>query len=160
MATVLLTRGPGSRTVKVHRFGLGTRLLANARALSLDQRLVRGADPDSSPILSLRVHRMIGRTYRVRLARELRQLARDARRPSHPFDSTLRLSRELLHEQDLVEQIAELLDGPEAVDARGMAKLELLLRDGSGPLFEYGAGSLRESLECVMDAITLQATLV
>lgn len=160
LATVLLTRGSDPRTLRLRRVGLVTRLLSHVRALSLDRALARGDDPDSHVLLSVRAHRLLSRTHRVRLARELRQLACDARRPIHAFEPTLRLSRQILLEQDLLVQIAGLLEGPEAVDARGVATLELLLRDGAGPLFEYGAGSLHESLECVIDACTLQVNLI
>jgi hypothetical protein len=160
LATALLTHGTDPRAVKLCRLGISNRLLARARAAALDRALVGGAAPDSSVILLVRAHRLISRPHRVRLARRLRDLVRDAGQPAHPFDPALRLSKEILRATDLVEEVAELLEDHEAVDVRGVAKLELLLRDGGGPFFvEHRTIPLRESLERVIDALSLPPTI-
>jgi hypothetical protein len=155
MTTLLLTRGSDPRVVQVRRSGLCARVLVRVRALSLDQALVNGASPDSSATLSLRAQALISPRHRVDLARRFRGLLRVAGRPVHPFDPTLPVPTHVLQVRELVEEVVEVLEGGEAIDARGVARLELLLRDGGGPL--YGASAspqgLRRTLEQILDAL-------
>ena len=155
MTILLLTRGSDPRVVHVRRSGVCARLLARTRALALDRALVNGASPDSRATLSLRAQSLISPRHRVDLARRFRALLRAAGRPVHPFDPTLPVPTQVLLVQELIDEVLELLESVEPIDARGVARLELLLRDGGGPL--YGATvhavDLRRSLERIFDAL-------
>jgi hypothetical protein len=155
MTTLLLTRGSDPRVVQVRRSGVCARLLVRARSVALDQALVNGADPDSSVTLSLRAQSLIGPRHRVDLAHRFRALLRAAGRPVHPFDPTLPVPTQVLLVREQIEEVIEVLESVEAIDARGVARLELLMRDGGGPL--YGATprpvELRRTLEQILDAL-------
>jgi hypothetical protein len=155
MNTLLLTRGSDPRVVQVRRTGVCARLIVRARALALDHALAHGASPDSSVALSLRARSLIGPRHRVELAHRFRALLRLAGRPVHPFDPTLPVPTQVLHVRELIEEVAEVLERGEAIDARGVAQLELLLRDGGGPLYAASVHSveLRRTLEQILDAL-------
>jgi hypothetical protein len=161
MSTLLLTRGSDPRVVHVRRSGLCARLLVRARALALDRALANGASPDSRATLSLRARSLISPGHRVDLAHRYRALLRAAGRPVHPFDPALPVPGQLLLVRELIEEVLEVLEGAEPIDARGVAQLELLLRDGGGPL--YGAtvhpAELRRSLEQILDALAFSPAI-
>jgi hypothetical protein len=155
MTTLLLTRGSDPRVVQVRRVGVCARALVWARALSLDRALVNGASPDSSAALSLRAQSLLRPRHRIDLAHRFRALLGAAGRPVHPFDPTLAVPTHVLLVRELIDDVVEVLEGVEAIDARGVAGLELLLRDGGGPL--YGASAhpleLRRTLEQILDSL-------
>ena len=161
MTTLLLTRGSDPRVVQVRRSGVCARLLVRARALALDHALVDGASPDSTVTLSLRAQSLIGPRHRVDLAHRFRGLLRAAGRPVHPFDPTLPVPAQVLLVRELIEQVAEVLESVEAIDARGVARLELLLRDGGGPLYggTVDAVELRRTLEEILDALAFSPAI-
>jgi hypothetical protein len=160
MTTVLLTRGHDARAVEARRCGAALRVLAYARAHGLDRALARGTDPDSGALLSVRAHALIGRAHRLRLAYELRRVLRVAGRVPHRFNPTLPVPYHVLLARDLIEEIADTLEGPEPVEVRGVAKLELLLRDGGGPIYGTArAASLRDLLENIIRALALWPTI-
>ena len=162
MTTLLLTRGSDPRVVQVRRSGACARLLVRARALALDRALATGASPDSRATLSLRAQSLISPRHRVDLAHRFRSLLRAAGRPVHPFDPALPVPTHVLLVRELIDEVLEVLEGVEAIDARGVARLELLLRDGGGPLYGTTAASrleLRRSLEQILDALAFSPAI-
>ncbi len=161
MNTLLLTRGDEAPAVEARRCSAAIRFLASARAGTLDRRLARGAEPDSSPLLSVRAHALIGMRHRRRLTEELRRILDSAARTHHRFNPTLPVPDHVLLARDLIEEIAVRLETPEPVAVRGVARLELLVRDGGGPLYGAtsisGATRLRDLLERVIHALTFDA---
>jgi hypothetical protein len=156
MTTLLLTRGPDPRVVQVRRCGVFTRLMAHVRWLALDLALVNGTSPDSSPAVALRARYLIGFGHRLALARELRAVLLAAGRSVHRCDPTPPVPAHVLRNQDLIEEALELLEGGEAIEARGVARLELLLRDGAGPLYAVRGGpALRAALQNAIDALVI-----
>jgi hypothetical protein len=154
MSTLVLTRGSDPHAVQAHRCGPGIRLLVRARSLSLDRALGRGISPDSGVALSLRAHALISRAHRLSLARHLRRTARAAGRPRPRFDPLVPVPAHVTEVQDLIDEVTETLEGAEAVDARGVALLQVLLHDGGGPLFDARAGcALRRALEHALAAL-------
>jgi hypothetical protein len=154
MTTLLLTRGPDSRVIEICRCGPCSRLVARIRSFALDRALLAGASPDSSALLSLRAQSLISTPHRLLLARNLRALIRDAERPFHPFDAGVAVSRDVLRVRGSIEELAELLEGTQAVDPRGMAQIELMLRDGAGPLFgASGPSALRKVFRDAIQAL-------
>lgn len=158
MSTLLLTRGHEAPAVEACRCGAAIRLLAYARAYALDRALARGIDPDSSPLLSVRAHALIGMTHRRKRADQLQRLLESAGCFHHRFNPALPVPLHVRLAGDLIEEIADMLQAPAPVDARGAARLELLLRDGGGPLYATaGADTLRDVLQNVIRALSLDA---
>jgi hypothetical protein len=159
MATLLLIEQPDTRFVTFQRSRARERLCARLGARQLDVALANGASPDSSPALSLHAHALISATTRRDLSRAVRNLLRDAERPHHPGDPRVPICRrKVLQARDALEELADYLlaDGP--VDARGVAQVRLLLRDGSGPVFtRRGADDLRQPLRAAFEALELCA---
>ena len=54
---------------------------------------------------------------------------------------------------DLIDTVTLRLHSPRPVDARGMARLRLLLSDGTGPLYVAGRGDLIGSLRAALAAL-------
>ena len=116
----------------LQRVTLGARVSARLRVAALDRELAASAVPESDVALTLHARRLISMTTRRQLAHTLRGIVDSARRPSRPparrpGAQVARAGAELL-------ALAERLERPEAVDARGVARVRLLLGDGGGPL--------------------------
>ena len=158
MATLLLTEQPDGGYVTSHVSQTRLRMLVRMRAADLDAALARGASPDSSPTLSLRAHQLIGSTVRRRLSREIRSLLVRAGRPLHPMHSTVPICRDkIIDAREPLRELADRLITPGPVDARGIAQLKRLLRDGDGPVFRRPRDEdLEPALEAVSDALVVR----
>lgn len=155
MATILLTEKPDARYVKPHTVRTRDRLRARLSTCKLDRALARGASPDSSPALSLRANRLIGRKLRRRLAQELRELPAHAARPLHRLDAGVPICRRgVLQGVGLLEELAMRLEGREPVDARGVAQVRALLTNADSPLFNpSGVEAFVRALRKTLDSL-------
>lgn len=136
MPTLLLTEQPDSGYVISRQSRVRERLVARMRSFELDAALARGASPDSSAALSLRAHELISRRTRRRLSKRIHCLLREARRPPSPLSPGVPICRrKVLTASVELENLAERLTAPGPVDVRGVAQVELLLRDGSSALY-------------------------
>jgi hypothetical protein len=111
-----------------------TRMVARARRLGLDRALAGGADPAASPLLAARAAQLVRPANRRRLASSLEHLALAAQaRPTRfrvmPRRRTLEANRFVL-----LDLAARLRKGG-LLYARGIAILELVLIDGTGPTY-------------------------
>jgi hypothetical protein len=158
MATLLLTEQPGGSYVTLQQSQRWLRLLVQLRAAALDTALAAGADPDSSAGLSLRAHQLIGCNVRRRLAREIRTLLIRAERPLHPMRSTVPICRhKVIEARQALHELAHLMVSPGPVDARGVARLRRLLRDGEGPIFRRPRDEdLEPELEAIIEALVVR----
>jgi hypothetical protein len=158
MATLLLTEQPGGSYVTLQQSQRWLRLLVQLRAAALDTALAAGADPDSSAALSLRAHQLIGCNVRRRLAREIRTLLIRAERPLHPMRSTVPICRhKVIEARQALHELAHLKVSPGPVDARGVARLRRLLRDGEGPIFRRPRDEdLEPELEAIIEALVVR----
>lgn len=162
MTTVLLSGDARSPDVSICRCSRASVLMAHVRAARLDRLLADGASPDAGVLLSLRAARLISGRHRRRLADTLRGLLADAQRPVHPFDPPVPLARhEIAQARDLVGEVVTILEDGGPVDARGVAHVEILLREGNSPFYAGDpSGTLRSVLQralvmlVVHDAIT------
>jgi hypothetical protein len=116
----------------LQRVTLGARVSARVHVAGLDRALAGGAVPESDVALTLHARRLISPTMRRQLAHVLRGLVESSRRPSRPpvqwpGAQIGRAGSDLL-------ALADRLERPEAVDARGVARVRVLLSDGGGPL--------------------------
>lgn len=135
MKTVLLAQDGEEDAPSAHRCRLGDRWHARISAFRLDRALAAGASPDSGLLLSLRAEALISMDNRRRLARLLRRVVTDAGRPMHPLGALPLACRGILRHRDLIDAVAGALERPGPVDLRGLAAVEVLLRDGAGPLY-------------------------
>lgn len=116
-----------------------TRLSARARRLELDRALAEGADPASSPVLAARAAQLVGRANRYRLAAGLEHLALTADAPRRPFRTAPRRGAVQANRTALMNLAGTLRRGG-LLYARGIAILELVLIDGSGPAYRDARG--------------------
>jgi hypothetical protein len=129
------------------RWGVLTRLKAMAGRHTLDRRLARGVDPETSRELACRAHVLRGWRVRHAFADGVERTVHEAEHPDLRYSARIPVAREevLAARGDLL-RIAEALRAEPAGDARGIAEVALLLTDGSGPLFtRHPAGTLREA---------------
>jgi hypothetical protein len=137
MSTLLLL--VSGETVTGRRAGLRDRLMARLRAGALDRELARGVAPESCGALTLRARTLIGPSARATLARQLRRVVSDAR-GGHVWLSRVAVRRpEVLDAAEELDLLAARLAAPGPVDVRGVAQVQLLLTDGTGPLYFRGA---------------------
>jgi hypothetical protein len=131
------------------------RLVARLRASGLDAALAAGASPDSSAPLSLHAHALISAKHRRKLSDEILHILHKAQRPRSPFDPTVPICRrKILNARAALETITDHLQDPGPVATPGIAQIRLLLKDGSGPLYEHPfADDLREPLEAAIAAL-------
>ena len=109
--------------------------MARLRAHALDRELARGVAPESCGALTLRARTLIGPSARAALARQLRRVVSDAR-GGHVWLSRVAVRRPaVLDAADELEVLADRLATPGPVDVRGVAQVQLLLADGTGPLY-------------------------
>jgi hypothetical protein len=125
--SVVLVDLPGGGSV-LQPVTLGARVSARLRVAALDRALASGAVAESDVALTLHARRLISPALRRQLARTLRGMVERSRTPARwPGPQVGRAGSDLL-------ALADRLERPEAVDARGVARLRVLLSDGGGPL--------------------------
>ena len=118
------------------------------RRRAADAALSDGRDPGCSAVLAARARQLTSRRSRQRTALALERLALTARRrPSRtwvaPSPTAVAANREALLE------LAAVLRACRPVYAGGVATLELVLRDGSGPVYTDRRGEgLAAELAC------------
>ena len=155
MTTVLLTEQGASDIVSFRRYGPRQRLEARLRAWTLDAALARGACPDSSVVLSLRARTLISRRMRHQLSRRLRHVLSLAQRPSRPPHWTVPVCRrEVTRARAEVEALADRLISPDPVEATGVARVKMLVSDGSSPMYyRPRAAELEQALLEAIEAL-------
>ncbi|MGH2894322.1 MAG: hypothetical protein ACRDPM_13820 [Solirubrobacteraceae bacterium] len=119
--------------------------------------MAAGVSPDCSAALSLRAHTLIGARTRAALARSLRRLVEDARRPRQLLSLHVPVCRrKILSSRETLEELAERLESGDPLDVRGVARVRLLLGDGCGPVYHrLGADDLEPALRQALEALEL-----
>lgn len=125
----------------------------------LDRQLAEGTSPRASAVLALRAQRITGRHSRRRLADGLARAIRDAQATTPGFSAAVWPHRqEVLAARTVLAAIDRRLRAPEPVAARGVALLQVLLTDGTSPLYrpsELGAlGSQLRAAAAALDPPT------
>lgn len=110
-------------------------LRAQLRSGKLDTRLAGGTAPESSEVLFSHARRIVRPHSCAVLASSLRKVAAVSQRP-RGLSNRVPIAREVVGsaQGDLVA-LAERLEQPGPIRARGVAQIRLLLGDGSGPLY-------------------------
>jgi hypothetical protein len=127
---------------------IGLTLKVWCRRDSLDERLARGADPRTDPALDLRARQLGSRAGRLRLAKALNDVLRDAR--ASRLAPTARLAPRRTEvracEHDLLALVRRLVED-RPIDVQGAAMASRLVFDGASPLYHAAAPvSLRHAI--------------
>jgi hypothetical protein len=134
---------------QVTRYGVRDRLTARLRAGALDRVLASGALQNASPALALRARALAGPALAEECAAALRRIIQEARR-SRPIPGMRVIggARErVLGAEHELRGLASLLQSGQPLNVRGIAKVRMLLTDGTGPLF------YRDSDQSLSDAV-------
>ncbi|HEY1568697.1 MAG TPA: hypothetical protein VGF68_16835 [Solirubrobacteraceae bacterium] len=116
-----------------------TRLRARLRRLELDHALAEGADPTSSPLLAARAAQLVTPAARHRLAAALERLVLTGDAPPTRWRVTPG-GRAMDGNRRRVLDLAATLRRGGLLYARGVAILELVLIDGTGPTYTDARG--------------------
>ena len=142
------------RTAELFEPRLVVRLRARARRLKLDRALAAGADPSTSPLLAARAAQLVDPSTRQRIAACLEQFASTADRPRSRVQ-TLPLRGAVRPNQEALLELARTLRHPQLYYARGIAMLELILADGTGPAYTDPTGEgLARQLALAVQGLT------
>ena len=141
----------------LHGATVTARLRARVLAGRLDREVEVGIVPLPGSSLAVHMARLTSVEEREALARTLRQALAELHsgHPGRPGVSP----RVPVHPERLatcrgvIDDITLLLHSPRPVRARGMARLRMLLADGTGPLYRNGRGSLAAELRGVLAAL-------
>jgi hypothetical protein len=129
------------------------RLLARARAGALDAALIAGADPAGSLLLAARARQLTSPRRRAALAEAISRLHAHAQAPASRC--RVRLCRAAVAANfDGLQELAVLLRADVPLYARGLAALEELLSDGTGPLYHGDAAALSRRLLATRAALS------
>jgi hypothetical protein len=131
------------------------RVQARAASYRLDQRLALGEAPEDSVLLALHAQRIVRPVACAALARTIRRVidTADGRRVPRRHEIPVCVPS-VLAAADGLRKLAERIEGCGPVGARGVARLRLLLSDGTGPLFlPQSAKQLPVALRAVSEAL-------
>ncbi len=126
----------------------------------LDQQLAEGFGPDPTEDRALRARQLTEMRARRRLARSLRARVKDAERPAAPrMSAAVPLCRRtVLSWRESLLGLAERLERPEPVNPCGVARVLVLLTDGTGPLYSPGAADrMSDAVWWIADGLALDA---
>ena len=126
---------------------LRARLAARLMAGRLDRMVAVGVPAAPGSALAAHYARLASPGERQAVARALRRMVKDAVEPGPLMSSRIPLHvPNLTAAGELIDTIIVRLQSRGPVAARGLARLRVLLSDGSGPLFRYGRGDLNGRL--------------
>ncbi|MGZ4185910.1 MAG: hypothetical protein ACXVUE_08275 [Solirubrobacteraceae bacterium] len=116
---------------------MAVRLRARLHAPSLDRELASGIAPRRSSLHAARALQLTSDRNRRGLARSLERLLENAQRPrSQSRGAVVYPCREqVIEAMPVLLTIAGRLRCADPIDARGIARLNILLSDGSGPCY-------------------------
>jgi hypothetical protein len=133
------------------RAPLLVRLLAQLLAGRYDREIEDGISPLPGSPLAVHGARLVSARERDDLADALRLIVRDADVTRGPFTSRIPVhSAAVHHAAQAIDDVCDRLADPFPVNARGMARLRIVLSDGCGPLYRSGAGTLAAALRGVL----------
>jgi len=136
MRTAVLTPHRSSRSTRDRRPHWDDRIVARILAPWIDCELAAGEHTWSTVAHAARAVQLTSRRSRRSVARSLELLAERAEQPAAPRSAAIPPCREQVREAlPEIMRISTWLRFGEPVDARGVAKLRALLRDGGGPCY-------------------------
>ncbi len=126
----------------------------------LDLQVADGYGPDPVEDRALRAKQLARMRTRRRLARTLRARVKDAERPAVPQLSAAvpMCRRTVVRWREGLLGLADRLERPGPVNPCGVARLLVLLTDGTGPLYEPGAADrMSDTVWWIADGLALDA---
>jgi len=130
-----------------------TRLRALVTAHKLDRQIIAGAVPMPGSTLDAHVARLTSVREREGIARAFRHVLNAGNTNSRALMRVPMLSRQIRECRDLIDDITMRLHSPRPVHPEGMARLRMLLSDGTGPLYCDGGASLEAELRGALAAL-------
>ena len=116
------------------------RFVARYMATSLDSQLAGGVGPESSLRLALRARLLVRPAHTRTISRALKWLVMTSEAsPRAPVRAPVRREAVRLARGELLT-LADRLVEPGPLGAQGVARVQLLLRDGAGPLYSAKPG--------------------
>jgi hypothetical protein len=124
-------------TPRSFRPQLAVRVRARLHAPSLDRELASGIAPWRSPLHAARALALTGERNRRGLARSLERLVEQAQHPRSQYRGAVvyPCREQVLDALPALLNVAGRLRSADPIDARGIARLKILLSDGSGPCY-------------------------
>ena len=136
------------------RAPLTARLRARMFAGRLDREAEVGIVPLPGSSLAVHLARLASVEEREALSHTLRQALAESHEDRRTFSARVPVHPERLAAcRGVIDDITLLLHSPRPVRTRGMARLRILLSDGTGPLYSNGRGSLAAELRGVLAAL-------
>ena len=128
------------------RPGPWPRLKARLTADRLDRELASGAPPESSVLLAVHAQRIVDPAACSTLASSVRKLVERTGRKRPALSAQVPIATPTVSAADAdLRAVADRLDEPGPVRARGVAEVRALLRDGAGPLYQSGCIGILDS---------------
>jgi hypothetical protein len=153
---VILVDADGAPVVRrVRHFD---RIRVRLRARALDRALAAGQPSEAAPAVALRARSLTELSKRAELARTLSRLIARARQASSGVSSSqVPLARRaVLSAADELARLAKELVTPGPVGAGGVAQVQLLISDGTGPLYNpQSRTDLATAVERAIEALRL-----
>ncbi len=160
MTSVLLLTpafAPHADVIEPRRVRLRDRIAARLRANRLDRALAEGVPPERTVALALRARRLVEPGTASALARALQRVLRDAVAPD-------RVAARMPTRRDAVRAVAGEIDdlarrlvGPHPPAVVGLAQVNLLVTDGTGPLYSSrGTESLGSAVRRARAALEIR----
>jgi hypothetical protein len=131
MAVDTQLEGPPSRMM---------RLRIRLRRRRLDRELLAGSDPNRDPLILGRAKQLTGRPARADLASLFQKVLDVANRPESRLRGAVSIQRGSVRAAAPdIEDLVDLLRGPQPISPQGVVMAYRLLTDGTGPLYrDYG----------------------
>jgi hypothetical protein len=130
-----------------------SRLLARSLGRRLDHALIAGADPAGARLLAARAELLTSARMRGSLADSLHGLVRAAHGPQRRWWALGSRSAVLANASEL-DALAMLLTSERPLYAQGLAQLNGLLTDGTGPAYQGDTTALSRALADARTALT------
>jgi hypothetical protein len=140
------------------RSQLAARLKARLNAPSLDRELASGIAPWRSPLHAARALALTSDRNRRGLARSLERLVEHARRARRQSCNAVvsPCHEQVIDSMPVLLTIAGRLRCADPIDARGVARLTILLSDGSGPCYvRIRRNALTDALQEISQWLTV-----
>ncbi len=142
------------RRSETARATFSARLMARLQAGKLDRMLAVGVPVPAGSALAVHAARLTSAEEREEIAHTLRHAVHDASDHHAPLTSRIPLNvPNIAAAKDRIDQVTLRLQSPRPVAARGVARLRLVISDGSGPMYRYGRGDLEGRLGAALAAL-------
>jgi hypothetical protein len=129
------------------RYRARDRLRARFLTAPLDRALAEGTAPSASRALELRAQALERPSVARELGSQLRRIVREAQLESHPGVRVQACREAVLAVEQELRLLASRLQAANPVAASAVAKVRVLLTDGTGPLYYPEThGSLRAAV--------------